>query len=345
MKQHLKNSLVAGVIFLIAFLLGFLVSNEYNFYKTKAIIASIKPLRQNDLQRKFTYPLLKYNFNDALPYIENKSMEASIKQYIENQKNAGVIENASVYYRNLLNNQWAGVNQNDKYHPGSIMKVVAMIGCYRTGEIDPSFMQKKLEYTQEMSQKTNTLALASPSSLVIGESYPVKDLISKMIIESDNGAFNLLVSNLDYKILTSIMVDLNIDTPDKEEDYTISPVAYSNFIRILYNSTYLNESDSEEALLMMSKADFKDGIVAGVPGNVVVAQKYGESVNANTNNHAVNSIELNNCGIIYAPNTPYALCVMTKKSGATENDKKILASVIKDISTMAYQETVGIDKK
>ncbi len=341
MSQYLKNSLVAGVIFFVAFLLGFLVSNEYNFYKTKRIIESIRPLRQNDLHQKFIYPLLKYNFNDALPYIENQKMETSVNQYIENQKNIGNLENASMYYRNLLTNQWAGVNQNAKYHPGSIMKVIVMIGCYRTSEIDPAFMQKKLEYTKDISQKTNTLVLAAPSSLVVGDYYSVKDLIRKMIIDSDNGAFNLLVSHLDYKILTNIMVDLNIDTPDKEQDYTISPVAYSNFIRILYNSTYLSEADSEEALSIMSEADFKEGILAGVPKDVLVAQKYGESVNANTNNRNVDSIELNDCGIVYAKENPYALCIMTKKSGATENDKKILASVISDISAIVYRNTAS----
>jgi hypothetical protein len=151
------------------------------------------------------------------------------------------------------------------------MKVIVMIGCYRASEIDPAFMQKKLEYTQDISQKTNTLVLAAPSSLVVGDYYSVKDLIRKMIIESDNGAFNLLVSHLDYKILTNIMVDLNIDTPDKEQDYTISPVAYSNFLRILYNSTYLNEEDSEEALSLMHEAHFDEGILAGWPYGSAIA--------------------------------------------------------------------------
>jgi beta-lactamase class A len=224
------------------------------------------------------------------------------------------------------------------------MKVIVMIGCYRASEIDPAFMQKKLEYTQDISQKTNTLVLAAPSSLVVGDYYSVKDLIRKMIIESDNGAFNLLVSHLDYKILTNIMVDLNIDTPDKEQDYTISPVAYSNFLRILYNSTYLNEEDSEEALSLMHEAHFDEGILAGLPKGVVVAQKYGESVNANTNSPNVNSLELNDCGIVYAKNNPYVLCVMTKKQGSTEQDKKTLASIISDISEITYSAVALGDK-
>jgi beta-lactamase class A len=344
MEKSYRDIALKLLVLLFVFSLGFLVSNEYNFYKTKRIIESIRPLRQNDFDRKFIFPLLKYSFNDALPYIENNQLENQLTTYIQSQQQSGRAKSVSVYYRNLLTNQWAGVNQNVKYHPGSIMKVIVMIGCYRASEIDPAFMQKKLEYTQDISQKTNTLVLAAPSSLVVGDYYSVKDLIRKMIIESDNGAFNLLVSHLDYKILTNIMVDLNIDTPDKEQDYTISPVAYSNFLRILYNSTYLNEEDSEEALSLMHEAHFDEGILAGLPKGVVVAQKYGESVNANTNSPNVNSLELNDCGIVYAKNNPYVLCVMTKKQGSTEQDKKTLASIISDISEITYSAVALGDK-
>ena len=77
---------------------------------------------------------------------------------------------------------------------------------------------------------------------------------------------------------------------------------------------------------LLSKAEFNEGLVAGVPQNITVAHKFGER---NFNNQ---TFQLHDCGVIYAKR-PYLLCIMTKGP-----DFKDLSSAIKQISSKVYTE-------
>lgn len=100
-------------------------------------------------------------------------------------------------------------------------------------------------------------------------------------------------------------------------------------MRVLFNATYLNDANSEKALVLLSKATFDKGLTAGVPSTIVVSHKFGEHVNGADG--VINSVELHDCGIVYYPKNPYLLCVMTR--GKNIND---LQNTIKEISNTVY---------
>jgi len=81
-------------------------------------------------------------------------------------------------------------------------------------------------------------------------------------------------------------------------------------------------------LEFLSQVEFKEGIVAGVPRDVVVSHKFGERGTADSN-----TLQLHDCGIVYYPSNPYLLCVMTRGS-----DFEKLKEVIKTISATIYRE-------
>ena len=83
---------------------------------------------------------------------------------------------------------------------------------------------------------------------------------------------------------------------------------------------------SEKLLSILSKTEYKGGLVAGVPDNIIVSHKFGERVIGDV-------YQLHDCGIVYYPNNPYLLCVMTKGTEFTKLEK-----VIQDISGMVYQD-------
>lgn len=83
-------------------------------------------------------------------------------------------------------------------------------------------------------------------------------------------------------------------------DY-MSPKDLSTVFRSLYNSSLYEWQLSEQALKLMSQTTFKQGIVAGVPEGTAVSHKFGE-----------NTDELHDCGIVYYPEHPYLICVMTR---------------------------------
>ena len=77
---------------------------------------------------------------------------------------------------------------------------------------------------------------------------------------------------------------------------------------------------------MLASADFKRGLVAGVPEDIKVAHKFGERETSEGK-------QLHDCGIVYYPNRPYLLCVMTE--GA---DLENLISVVGGVSRLVFDE-------
>ena len=112
---------------------------------------------------------------------------------------------------------------------------------------------------------------------------------------------------------------------DNNKDYTISVREYSEFLKVLYDGSYLTISASEYATSLLSQCDFKKGIVKGLPDGVKVAHKFGESGTPQLH-------ELHESAIVYLDSNPYLLTVMTR---GTDLDK--MADVMGFISKLAYE--------
>ena len=109
-------------------------------------------------------------------------------------------------------------------------------------------------------------------------------------------------------------------------DYPISSKNYSLFFEELYNAGYLTIEDSEYAVELLTKCNFKDGLTGGIPNDAMIAHKFGEAGDNNIH-------ELHEAGIIISGNKRYQVTVMTKGK-----DLKQLSDVIKNISKVVYQK-------
>src|SRR5690606_23101765 len=115
---------------------------------------------------------------------------------------------------------------------------------------------KKIELSQNYNANMEVQPKESPVS---GKSYTIDQLIEYMIKYSDNAGFNLLFarSGTDNE-LRDIFDDLDLFYPYDQalvkDVWTAQE--YSRFLRLLYNSTYLNESDSEKALKLLSESEY-----------------------------------------------------------------------------------------
>lgn len=312
-------------------LIGYLAGVNYEKENLASALSIIHPIRENDPSYEFINPLLAY----IIPGADQQEDFASLKNAIINEINAekkhGKLIDASVFLSDLNKGRWIGVNENEKYTPASMLKVVIMVAYYKRIEREPDILDRKLTYTGDLDRLLKQDVFNSRSVLGVGTSYPVGELIKMMIIESDNGAEFLLLNNIDASYLSSIYEVLDIENPEYTSgSFTISPRTYSLFFRILYSVTYLRKGNSEQVLDILSKTTFKDGIVAGLPGDIPVAHKFGEHVNAHGSQ--ITSIELHDCGIVYASNSPYFLCVMTRG-----DNLDALKGIIKNISSLVYE--------
>ena len=154
-----------------------------------------------------------------------------------------------------------------------------------------------------------------------------------MIVDSDNNAKNVLLNSIGEFDINQIYTDLGIAIPGTRgtEDF-MSVKEYAAFFRILYNASYLNKEMSQKALNLLLSTDYADGLVAGVPKEMKVAQKFGERRMEDVN-------QLHDCGIVYYPQKPYLICVMTRG-----NDFKTQGRIIADISRVIYsniKEQIG----
>jgi beta-lactamase class A len=277
---------------------------------------------------KFINPLLEcegVNFGQDrnLSYLKT-----AVNNFIDSRIQQKQIDFASIYYRDLNNGPWVGINEKELFSPSSLIKVPLMMTYYKIAESDPSILLKELSTSVPDDPRDQNIK--PEVTLVPDQKYTVDELIRRMIIYSDNQAYILLNNNVDQKVLINVYNDLGVDISKGYTDPTgniISVKAYASFFRILYNSSYLNKAMSEKALQLLGQSKFTQGLVAGLPSDIVVSHKFGERQYMDTRQK-----QLHDCGIVYLPGKPYLLCIMTRGQDFTN-----LTSTVKEISALVYQ--------
>jgi beta-lactamase class A len=297
------------------------------------------PLRLSGFN--FVKPLLVCDIKPEIKYSEIKTLDTQLANFIDKQKEEGNIEAVSVYFQDLQSNGRIDINQDEKFRSASLGKVPIMIAFLRFAEDNPGILDKKITYHQA-TDYNEPQEIKPKDPLVSGKTYTVRELIEKMIIYSDNNAIYELVKLIDSDTLGKLYQDLGVPllTPDvssKSIDFiTTKDISY--FFRILYNGTYLDNELSDEALEILSRVDYANGIVASIPQGISVSHKFG--LYTVKNNGIATQRELHDCGIIYHPKDPYLLYIMTKSSADIPNIEKTITG----ISKIVYQQVDSYSK-
>ena len=272
-----------------------------------------------------------YSYVKPLMFVDNECeaedllpIKQNISKIIEGLKVSGDLISASVYLKDYSKNEWMGINENEKYNPGSLLKVPELITFLKMEEEHPGLLEKKLIYNHPFTTDKKPVILSQ--SIQLGHTYTIKELLTYMIVNSDNNATQLLNANIDVKTFKKIFTDVGLEAPDwNSSDYPISAKDYSLFMRVLYNASYLSDEDSEFAAELLSKSDFRNGLIKDLPAYLKMAHKFGESGNGK-------ETELHESAIIYLDKRPYLLTVMTRG-----NDINKLPQVLSQISDIIYQ--------
>ncbi len=251
-------------------------------------------------------------------------MQSEISDAINESKQNGNVTDASVYWRDLSTGSRVVVNPTMTSEPASLLKVALALSIHRKAEADPSFLQKTV--VMNIPDQDGGQHFAPPNKAESGKTYTIAQLLDLSTVDSDNNATDLLITQLTDSELRHSYTDLGIQVPvDNPSNYTLDVATYASFFRVLYNASYLTRADSEEFLLDLSRSTFTKGIVSGLPTGTVVSHKFGEF--STSDNHS----QLHDCGIVYKPNHPYLLCIMTKG-----NDFDKLANTIASISKVVW---------
>ena len=321
------------LIFILGLAVGIFMSGTGEKFQNQSGDANMNSNEIREGGFKLINPLLECETNSNLEFHELAPFKYKIQNLIDEKIKNEEASHISIYFRDLNNGPWTGINEKENFAPASLLKLPIMIAYFRMAESDPSLLSKIITFDNE---KREGLAenIRPKEEIELGKSYTVEDLIRRMIIFSDNSAANLLRVNANRELFYKPYKDLGIIIEDIVGlDDFMSVKTYASFFRILFNASYLSRNFSQKALEILSQSDFKDGLVAGVPEGVTVAHKFGERIFKD----GTKDIQVHDCGIIYYPSRPYLLCIMTK--GKNFN---ILPKVIAEISRLVYDE---VDKQ
>lgn len=268
------------------------------------------------------HPLLS-----AEPMCESARFEglrASIGTLVEGLKSAGQITSLSVYVRDFKNAEWTWYNGDEPYDPGSMLKVPLLLTYLAMSEEDPALLERTWTCERVDFDAPQHTAFPAPQ-VQLNVSYTLRQLFEYMMVHSDNRATVMLLRRVPKERYLSIYTDLGLPKPVWDApSYRLNVRDYSVFMKALYNSSLLSPVNSEYALELMTRATFKQGLVAGLPAGVEVAHKFGEAGDDRER-------QLHETGLVYADGNPYLITVMTRGERVDP-----LASAIASVSELVF---------
>jgi beta-lactamase class A len=335
-SRQIRIIVVLPIVFVVA-LVTFLMTRAA--YSPSAPDTGPKPHLNSEYQikrlteYKFIRPLLS-----AKPLKEYESylpIKRSVSDLIQQYKNQGLVLSASLYMRDFDKADWTAINQNEKYSPGSILKIPILMTILKQDENHPGFLDDSLAFVFRFQYSAPKHQSIVSKQIQFGKKYTRRELAKYMIAYSDNNATEMLWMSMDKNIFATMFADFGLPRPDMNSSrIPLSAQEYSLFMESLFNATYLNIRQSEFAIELLTKSTFDDGIVKGIQSEkLLIAHKFGES---GTDRNK----ELHETGLLYIDDRPYLITVMTRGNDNVDYSK--LASVIQGISHQVYE---GLTKR
>jgi beta-lactamase class A len=231
-----------------------------------------------------------------------KPLQEDIQDYISTSN-----LNVSVYVLNMRDSASFGINSSKGFEPASLNKLPVAILILEKVEQGELNLDRFLPIKEEdKDSKSGTLYNTTAKVMT------VRDLLHHMLSESDNTAFRVLEEQITLEDLQKLSVYLNYYTqninyipPIVNNSYEITPKSTSNLFMSLYLSSILTPEDSELILKYLSDSTFNINKYAGLPDDVIVAQKYGTYYVGSKN-------DFHDCGIMYIMDSRIFYCVMTQ---------------------------------
>ncbi|MBA4371399.1 MAG: hypothetical protein C0402_00910 [Thermodesulfovibrio sp.] len=282
-------------------------------------------------------PLLECDIADnVLRNRELRPFQEKVETFLKSRMDPRWAASVSIYFRELNDGLWFSIGDTRKFVPASLRKVPLLISFLKKADREgPALLDREVVFS--LSRDYNADQNIKPSQVMVpGRRYTIRELLFRMIVYSDNNAFRLLTGVVDTLDLDSIYATLRIQNPQStQDDDFLSVQTYASFFRVLYNATYLSKEASDRALELLSQAEFRSGLVGGVPPGILVSHKFGEHSDAKEG-----TVQLHDCGIVYYPEHPYILCVMSKGPNL-----EFLDDVIREVSRITYSEVDAQHRK
>ncbi|SHI97915.1 serine hydrolase [Lutispora thermophila] len=237
------------------------------------------------------------------------------------------VGNVSIVLKDLKND--ALMFQLDPHRvvaSASTIKILIMIEALR------QIMEQRLSFDELVEVKDEDKVDFSIITELNVKHYSIKDLITLMIITSDNTATNILIDILGYGNINKMAEDLKLEGTvlrRKMMDFEAAKQGKQNvttawdmavMMEALYKGTILDESMCQVALDILKRQQHKDLLTRYIADDIVVANKTGDLQNLN-----------HDIGIFYHPYTDYLLGVFVTDAESNIGAKHIIGKVSKTV--------------
>lgn len=241
----------------------------------------------------------------------------SLRKYLND--NYEKDQDISIYFEFLNTGSNISISKDAEFYPASFLKVPIAMAVVKNIEEGKWQWNDKFELME--SDKDDHFGSLYKQST--GTKFTIESTIEKMLEDSDNTAYYMALRNVErYSPRQSVWNHLGLQELFTT-DGKISAKRYAVVLRSLYNAGYLSKENSSKILTLLTKTPFTEYLEKGLPKGTKFAHKIGVIPDKNVYMDA---------GIVYLPNRPYLLIVMTQGKEEKEAEK-----IMKDISEKTYK--------
>lgn len=216
-------------------------------------------------------------------------------------------EKVSIIIKDLTNDQWIlKYDENRTFPSASIIKILIMTEALERVEKGEFNLDQKIKV-----RECDRVEYSLVSELKL-EEYPLIDLITLMIILSDNTATNILIELLGYErinemakkigcndtILRRKMMDFEAAKEGREN--MTSPMDIAILMEKIYNKSIISAEMCELMIHILSRQKHRNMLPRYILDEVVIAHKTGELSGLN-----------HDIGIFYLENIHYLIGIFT----------------------------------
>lgn len=330
-----KNYYSYVLVAIICAAAGFVASGLFkdkSTQKTEEVVHSSSSVSSKDINE---FSLINKSLNSSYQNEGIRELEPFphlIEDYINKakQKNPEIL--IAYYFRDLDNGIWMGINEKEEFAPASLFKLPLMLAILKEAESNPAILSATYQYFAKdfVGLDKGDEGFEKKD----GSFYSLDELIRQMIVYSDNEAALILLKYIGDDKLDAVEKFLSQSVPKNGKANTnfIKVKNYASIFRVLYNCTFLNKEMSLKALNYLSQSQYKNGIRKSIPAEIPIAHKYGIR-DIELNGTKIKGYQLHHFGIVYYPNKPFTIGIMTRGKNQQVSDE-----IISELARITYTE-------
>ena len=257
------------------------------------------------------------------------SLKTKLEAYL-----AGISGTVCVAFQDLITGEQFSIHGDRSVHSASTIKLLIMAELMDRVRLGEFSLEQKITITPEMKTGGDGIL----KELEPGHSFTLKEIMTLMIIVSDNQATNILIEllgmdaintrgkalGLENTVLGRKMMDSEARKQGK--DNYISANDMASILHAIYDETLIDQASSKLMLEILLRQQQNGRLQLYLPEEVPVAHKCGD----------LDYLE-NDGGIVYADNHPYILVVLTSRMASNKDGREVIGI----LSKMVYDSILS----